>query len=118
MFEIRLTQYVFLEDPEKLIEEKSVICILTSYKHNQDVLELKEEELLPVHNKIHQTNDVLTHSLTAFLLMNMRLCDIHQGDETGVLLRLDDYLHMNGEVKLMKITEDEKLKYVGNFGEH
>ena len=28
--------------------------------------------------------------------MNMRLCDIHQGDETAVLLRLDDYLYMNG----------------------
>ena len=25
---------------------------------------------------------------------------------------------MNGEVKLMKITEHQKLKYVGNFGEH
>ena len=24
----------------------------------------------------------------------------------------------NGEVKLMKITEHQKLKYVGNFGEH
>ena len=33
--------------------------------------------------------------------MDMTLCDIHQGDETGVLLRLDDYLYMNGEVKLM-----------------
>ena len=27
-----------------------------------------------------------------FLLMNMRLCDIHQGDEAGVWLRLDDFL--------------------------
>ena len=27
-----------------------------------------------------------------FLLMNMRLCDIHQGDTTGVWLRLDDFL--------------------------
>ena len=27
-----------------------------------------------------------------FLLMNMRLCDIHQGDETGVWLTLDDFL--------------------------
>ena len=25
--------------------------------------------------------------------MNTRLSDIHQGDETGVLLRLDDFLH-------------------------
>ena len=23
----------------------------------------------------------------------MKLCDIHQGDETGVLPRLDDFLH-------------------------
>ena len=32
------------EDPEKCmyIEEGSIICILTSYKHNQGVLELKE----------------------------------------------------------------------------
>ena len=28
-----------------------------------------------------------------FLLMNMRLCDIHQGDETGVWLRLDDLFY-------------------------
>ena len=31
---------------EKYIEEKSIISISTSYKHNQDVLELKEEELM------------------------------------------------------------------------
>ena len=31
----------FSEDPEKSIEEERIICILTSYKHNQDVLELK-----------------------------------------------------------------------------
>ena len=52
--------------------------------------------------------------------MDMTLCNIHQGDETGVLLRLDDYLYMNAvpEVKLMKISKYQKLKYVWNFGEH
>ena len=29
---------------EKYIEQKSIISISTSYKHNQEVLELKEEE--------------------------------------------------------------------------
>jgi len=29
-------------------------------KHNQDVLELKEEELILLQNEIHQTSDVLT----------------------------------------------------------
>ena len=63
-------------------------------------------------------SSLLTQNQQKFLLMNMTLCDIHQGDETGVLLRLDDYLYMNGEVKPMKISEHQKLKYVGNFGEH
>ena len=45
---------------EKYIEEKSIISISTSYQHNQDVLELKEEELLLLHNKIQQTSHVLT----------------------------------------------------------
>ena len=35
----------FPQDSVKYIEEESNICILTSYKHNQDVLELKEKEL-------------------------------------------------------------------------
>ena len=34
------------QDSEKYIEEERNIFILTSYKHNQDVLELKEEELM------------------------------------------------------------------------
>ena len=33
---------------------------MTSYKHNHDVLELNEEELLLLHNKIQQTSHVLT----------------------------------------------------------
>ena len=28
------------------------------------------------------------------------------------------FSNMNGDVKLMKITEHQKLKYVRNFGEH
>ena len=36
---------------------------------------------------------LLPQNQQKFLLMNMRLCDIfHQGDETGVWLRLDDFL--------------------------
>ena len=50
----------FSQDSEKYIEEKSNICILTSYKHNQDVLELKEKELTLLQNEIQQTSDVLT----------------------------------------------------------
>ena len=50
----------FSEDPENYIEEDSIICILTSYKHNQDVLELKEGELILLHDEIQQTSDDLT----------------------------------------------------------
>jgi len=32
---------------------------LTSYKHNQDVLELKEEELILLQDEIQETSDVL-----------------------------------------------------------
>ena len=47
------------KDPEKYIKEGSIICILTSYKHNQDVLELKEELFL-LQDEIQQTSNVLT----------------------------------------------------------
>ena len=41
--------FFFSEDPEKYIEEESIICILTSYKHNQEILEIKEDErILPL----------------------------------------------------------------------
>ena len=60
----------FLQDSEKYIEEESNICILTYYKHNQDVLELKEKELTLLQNEIQQTSDVLT--LAEFLLINIR----------------------------------------------
>ena len=49
----------FSEDSEKYIEVDSIICILTSYKHNQDVLEL-EEELILLQDEIQQTSGVLT----------------------------------------------------------
>ena len=42
LLETRLTQYVFGRSREKYIEEKSIISISTCYKHNQNVLELKE----------------------------------------------------------------------------
>ena len=61
---------IFVRDPfnpicfshhsEKYVEEESNICILTSYKHNQDVLELKEKELTLLQDEIQQTSDVLT----------------------------------------------------------
>ena len=55
-----LNPICFSEDSEKYIEVDSIICILTSYKHNQDVLELKEEELILLQDEIQQTRDVLT----------------------------------------------------------
>ena len=42
----------FSENSEKYIEVDSIICILTTYKHNQDVLELKEEELILLQDEI------------------------------------------------------------------
>ena len=48
----------FPQDSEKYIEDESNICILTSYKHNQDVLELEEKELILLHVEIQQTSDV------------------------------------------------------------
>ena len=50
----------FSQDSEKYIEEKSNICILTSHKHSEDVLELKEKELTLLQDEIQQTSDVLT----------------------------------------------------------
>ena len=48
--------------------------------------------------------------------MDMTLCNIHQGDETGVLLRLDDYLYMNGEVKLMAYLSIKNWNMLGILG--
>ena len=53
-------EYVFSEDPTKYIEEESIICIITSYKNNEDVLELKEKEVIPLRDEIQQTSEVLT----------------------------------------------------------
>ena len=53
-------QLCFSQDSEKYIEEESNICILTSYTHKQDVLELKEKELTLLQDEIQQTSDVLT----------------------------------------------------------
>ena len=50
----------FSENTEKYIQLDSIICILTSYNYNQDVLELKEEELLLLQDETEQTSDVLT----------------------------------------------------------
>ena len=36
------------------------MCILTSYKGHQDVLELKEEDLILLQDEIQGTNDALT----------------------------------------------------------
>ena len=42
------------------VEVDSIICILTTYKHNQYFLELKEDELILLQDEIQQTSDVLT----------------------------------------------------------
>ena len=36
------------------------MCILTSYKHHQDVLVLKGEDLIVLQDEIQQTSDILT----------------------------------------------------------
>ena len=50
----------FSENSENCIEVDSIICILTSYKHNEDVLELKGEELILLQDEIQETSDVLS----------------------------------------------------------
>ena len=55
-----LNPICFLEDSEKYVEVNSIMCILTSYKHHQDVLELKQEELILLQDEIQQTSDILT----------------------------------------------------------
>jgi len=42
----------FLEDSEKYVDVKRIMCILTSYKDHQDVLELKEQELTLLQDEI------------------------------------------------------------------
>ena len=54
------------------IEEGSIICILTSYKHNQGVLELKEEELFYFRMKFNkQVISSILQNQQKFVLMNM-----------------------------------------------
>lgn len=57
-----------------LIEEKSITCILTSKKHDQYVLELKDEEPSRLlQDEIQRTSDVITlQRQPKFLLMNVR----------------------------------------------
>ena len=50
----------FLEDSDKYVEVNSIMCILTFYKHHQDVLELKEKELILLQDEIQQTSDILS----------------------------------------------------------
>ena len=49
---------------------ESIICISTSYKHNQDVLELKEDKLILLQEKTQQTSAVLTLTV----LSNRNFC--------------------------------------------
>ena len=44
----------------KHVEVKGIMCILTSYKGHQDVLELKEEDLILLQDEIQGTNDAFT----------------------------------------------------------
>ena len=61
MFEIRLAQYVFRKILRKTLKKRALlVSSVTSYKHNQDVLELKEEELILLQAEIQQTSDALT----------------------------------------------------------
>ena len=61
LFEIRLTQYVFRKILRKTSKKRALlVSSVTSYEHNQDVLELKEEELILLQVEIRQTSDVLT----------------------------------------------------------
>ena len=47
--------------------------------------------------------------------MNMRLCDIHQGDETVVLVRLDDFLHYEWRGKTYKNNRASKTEICWEF---
>ena len=49
----------FLGDPEKKTLKKRVLLVspVTSYKHNQDVLALKEEERILLQVEFQQTSD-------------------------------------------------------------
>ena len=49
-----------MEDSEKYVEVKRIMCILTSYKDHQDVLELKEQDLIVLQDEIQDANDALT----------------------------------------------------------
>lgn len=50
----------FLEDFGKYVEVKRIMCILSSYRDNRDVLELKEQDLTLLQDEIQGTNDALT----------------------------------------------------------
>ena len=58
----------FLEDSEKYLEVESIICILTSYKHNQDVLDVFYFRM----EFNRQVTSSLLQKQQNFLLMNPR----------------------------------------------
>ena len=112
----------FSQDSEKYIEEESNSCILTSYKHNQDFLELEEKELTLFQDEIQQTSNVLTlqnHWTEISANLNKNKVFIKAGDVTGVLLRLDDFIfyEWRGKTYEKNWPSTWKLKYVRNFGE-
>ena len=55
-------------------------------------------------------SQLLPQNQQRFLLMNMRLCDNHQGDETVVLVRLDDFLHYEWRGKTYKNNRASKTE--------
>lgn len=102
---------MFLEDSEKYITVNCIICVLTSYKHHQDVLELKEEELIQLQDEIQETSAVLilteATEFSADELEGMR----HSSRRRKRIISA-----ITSEVKPMKIISDEKLKYDRNCG--
>lgn len=70
---------MFLEDSEKYITVNCIICVLTSYKHHQDALKLKEEDLILLQDETQQTSVILTstEATEKFLLMQVNFWE-HQ----------------------------------------
>ena len=85
----------FLEDSEKYVEMNSIMCILTSYKHHQDVSELKEEDLILLQDEIQQTSDFLTLTVaTEISTDELELCEVAGHSSRRRKGRLaEDYLY-------------------------
>ena len=51
---------LFTEDAERYVDVSNIVCALTCYNYHEDILELKEGDLILLLDVLHHTNEVVT----------------------------------------------------------